>query len=160
MLIMLVVVLVVAYTLGGCVYGTAAVVRRIRFSAQFSKLSEAEKQGWRAAVAERGLNGSQVSSLVVSVFFLLSALVAWTGFTDFSGGGLALLGLLGLLVLPPLVVGFQARGIWKREYAFAEEAGLRARTAAMKGYYAVLIVTWLIGIIGSYIIAYYWLVSL
>lgn len=143
------------YLIAGCLYGAAAVARRAYLSAQFSKLSQEEQDGWRDTAANRRFSGGQVTSLVVSALFFLSVVTALLGYIGrVSVGDLAGWALVGLMLLPPFIVGFQARAVWKRDRAFLEEAGLRGNVGWMRAYYAVLIPTWLSGVIGSYIVSF------
>lgn len=146
------------YIIAGCTYGTAAVVRRIYLSRQFSRLTIEEQDAWRDTAAIRPLGGIQVTSAIFSILLLLSALVAYLSLAGLSGvsgiGNLSGYALLGLVSLPPFVVGFQAAGVWRRKTVFLEEAGLRDGNGAMRFYYVVLITTWTVGIIGSYILGF------
>lgn len=143
------------YLIAGCLYGTAAVARRAYLSAQFSKLSQEERAEWQDTAASRRLSGVQVASLVVSALFFLSAATALLGYAgNFGLGNNFGFSLIGLVLLPPFIVGFQARAVWKRDNAFLEEAGLRGNTGWMRAYYAVLIPTWLFGVIGSYVVSF------
>lgn len=143
------------YLIAGCLYGTAAVARRVYLSAQFSKLSQGEQDEWRDTAANRRFSGRQVTSLVASALFFLSALTALLGYIgSVNVSGLGGWALVGLMLLPPFIVGFQARAVWKRENAFLEEAGLRGNATWVRAYYAVLIPTWLFGVIGSYVVSF------
>jgi len=142
------------YLIAGCIYGTAAVARRAYLSAQFSKLSQEEQNEWRDTAVNRRFSGLQGVSLLVSVLFFLSALTALLGYIgSVNVSGLEDWALVGLMLLPPFIVGSQARAVWKRENAFLEEAGLRGNAGWMRTYYAVLIPTWLLGVIGSYVLS-------
>lgn len=143
------------YIIAGCTYGTAAVVRRIYLSRQFSRLTVEEQDAWRDTAAMRPLGGIQVTSAIFSILLLLSALIAYLGLAGLSGiGDLSGYALLGLVFLPPFVVGFQVPDVWRRKTVFLEEAGLRGGNGAMHFYYVVLITTWAVGVIGSYILGF------
>ena len=159
------------YIIAGCTYGTAAVIRRAYLSRQFSRLTVEEQNAWRDLAALRPLGGVRAASAIFSILLLLSALIAFLGFIGvetlagyslmdlgFAGvGDLAGYSLIGLVLLPPFVVGFQAAGVWRRKSAFLEEAGLRSGNGAMRFYYAVLIATWAVGVAGSYALGFYML---
>lgn len=146
------------YIIAGCTYGTAAVVRRIYLSRQFSRLTVEEQEAWRDAAAMRPLDGIQVTSAIFSILLLLSALLAYLSLAELPGtpefGDLGGYALLGLVFLPPFVVGFQVPDVWRRKTVFLEEAGLRGGNGAMRFYYVVLIATWAVGVIGSYILGF------
>lgn len=143
------------YILAGCLYGGAAVIRRIYLSRQFSRLPVEEQNAWRDNAAWRALSGRQSASLVFSILFLLSVAVAALGLTSVWGiSGSDTFALFALLLLPPFIVGFQATGIWTRVGVFPEEAGVRGGNGAMRFYYVVLITTWAVGVIGSYILGF------
>lgn len=144
------------YIIAGCTYGAAAVIRRAYLSRQFSRLTIEEQNAWRDSVALRPLGGVQIASAIFSILLLLSALFALFGFTSAANvGDLAGYSLTGLILLPPFVVGFQAAGVWRRKSAFLEEAGLRGGNVAMRFYYAVLVVTWTVGVAGSYVLGFF-----
>lgn len=143
------------YIIAGCAYGSAAIIRRAYLSRQFSLLTVEEQNAWRDSAALRPLSGVQVASAIFSILLLLSALFALLGFTSTANvGNLAGYSLMGLVFLPPFVVGFQAAGVWRRKSAFLEEAGLRGGNGAMRFYYAVLIATWAVGVAGSYVLGF------
>lgn len=144
------------YIIAGCTYGVAAVIRRAYLSRQFSRLTIEEQNAWRDSAALRPLAGVQIASAIFSILLLLSALFALLGSTSAANAGdLAGHSLTGLILLPPFVVGFQAAGVWRRKSAFLEEAGLRGGNGAMRFYYTVLIATWVVGIVGSYILGFF-----
>lgn len=144
------------YIIAGCTYGVAAVIRRAYLSRQFSRLTIEEQNAWRDSAALRPLAGVQIASAIFSILLLLSALFALLGSTSAANAGdLAGHSLTGLILLPPFVVGFQAAGVWRRKSAFLEEAGLRGGNGAMRFYYAVLIVTWTVGVAGSYVLGFF-----
>ncbi len=147
-------ILFIVYLTAGSLYVTAVVVRRAYLSIQFSKLGQEEKKDWRDKAADLRLSGRQRASIVLSILFLLSMLVgsvfdsstlryqnlgAWDNLHGIAN--------ICLTLLPPFIIGFQARAVWKRDGAFLEEAGVRGNVGWMRAYYAVLISTWLFTVI-------------
>lgn len=132
----------------GCTYGVAAIARRGYLRAEFSRLPDTE-----IPEAPSRLSARQWASLIASAAFLLSALLLLLG-------PLAAAGMLALVFLPPFVVGFQARAVWSRTSAHAEDTMLRAKNRAAQVYYAFLIPTWVIGVVGSYVLAIALLVTM
>lgn len=156
MVISLLLLVPLFYAAVGSIYGTAAVIRRIYLSRQFSRLTVEEQNAWREVASTRQLSGVQITSTVVSVGLLLSALLSFLSLAGALGAyGMAGYVILGLVLLPPFVVGFQVTSVWPRKSVFLQEAGLRGGNTAMRFYYAVLIATWTIGVLGSYILGFF-----
>lgn len=152
--VVLLVIFFIAYLTAGCLYGTAVVVRRAYLSIQFSKLGQEEKDGWLDKAANLRLSGRQRASIILSVLFLLSMLFVFVfdsvipKYQDTGAWGyLYAIANICLALLPPFIIGVQARAVWKRKDAFLEEAGVRGNAGWMRAYYAVLISTWLFAVV-------------
>lgn len=139
------------YVFAACTYGVAAIIRRLYLRGQFSTLSPGRKAEWISVHASQELGARQIAALVFSVIFLVSSLALYIQLSFPSGTGLGLFALVGLTITPPFIVGFQWRSVWNIRRVFIEEAMLRGKNMAARWYYGVLIATWAVGVVGSYL---------
>lgn len=137
------------YFIVGTLYGTIAIVNRVRLAITYRKLSPEQKHWVRENSDWQGFTSNDFLSFLVTLLLLLSGLLVLVG-TAVEGPFVSL-GILGLCLFPFFVIGFNVQSVWHKPTVFRHHYAMSHGNVAMIVYYCALLLLWTVGVIASYI---------
>jgi len=155
-------ILPLIYVVLGVFYGPIALWRRCKLHQDFKKFSPEELATLQHTSISQGKNGIQITSLIFTGLMLISIILAGIAAVGLSIGfvnsgifdSISVLAIFGVTSLPLFVLGFNIPSVWNRRWVYLEELGLKEKVTLVRWYYGILLPTWVIGVAGSFVIAF------